>query len=58
MRLRLRVLSFFHHSLLFYSLLTDFCLRGLAEQSFNSLVGHAKRTTTCAFPFFRKAKAF
>ena len=49
--------SFLHHSLLFYSLWTDFCLRDLAEYSFNSLVGHAKLSTTYAFPFFWKARA-
>ena len=49
------LLSFFHHSLQFYILWTDFCL-GLFR--FNSMVGHVKLSTTCAFPIFQKAKAF
>ena len=48
----------FQNSLLFYSLWTDFCLTGLSELPFNSLVGHKKlvQNNMCVFLFFEKLK--
>ena len=58
MWLSLWLLSFLHHPLLFYSLWTDFYLRGLAEESFNSLVRHKNLAQHVRFPFFEKLKLF